>query len=165
MKIWIPLEDDPPRVTAQEKGETIEYTWKKGRFVPYIKHYEKPEVEKVRYFYYVSILKSLQDFGCKEVPKFDGPVSLSVMFIFKAKRKKDIGEPKTTKPDIDNMLKLLIDVIGGKKNGLDMFTVGDQQIAELNAYKIYSTQPGIYIEICPIVDVPEIPYMIQEEES
>lgn len=165
MKIWIPLEEDPPRVTAQEKGEKIEYTWKNGRYVPYIKHFEKREVENVRNFYYVAMLNAAHKRGYKTLPKFDGPVYLSVMFIFKAKRKKDIGEPKTTKPDVDNMLKLLIDVIGGKKDGLDMFAVGDQQITELQAYKFYSDQPGIYIEIGPVVDLPEIPYEIRREND
>lgn len=143
MRIDIPLTDNPPTVTAQQKGECIEYTWRNGRQVPYIKHYEKPEIVNARKFYTVSILKALKASGQK-LPKFDGPVEIAIAFVFKAPRKKDHGQPKPTKPDIDNMCKLLFDVLGDE---LNMFTVGDQQITRLTATKLYATQPGIYIEI------------------
>lgn len=60
MKIRLQLTDNPPTVTSQEKGETIKYKWivRNGKRVsiPYIHHFEKPEVARARSFYTGRIL-------------------------------------------------------------------------------------------------------------
>ena len=50
------------------------------------------------------------------------------------------------KPDIDNLLKTLFDGLGDAK----WFAVGDQQIAYLEASKVYVTdggKPGVLVDI------------------
>ena len=136
------LKEDPPTITAQQKGETIAYKWLNRRRVPYIKHFEKYEVTAVRNYYKALVLTDLRCQKSK-IPRFVGAVSLKVVFIFKARRKKDIGKPKPTKPDCDNMNKLLQDVF----DEMGFFEVGDQQVTHLEVDKIYAEQPGIYIEI------------------
>lgn len=146
MLIYIPLTEDPPTVTSQEKGETIKYKWivRNGKrvSVPYIHHYEKPEVARARGLYVREILKFLKQHGY-EKPHFEGPCRGQIIFGFKARRKKDIDKLKDTKPDCDNMNKLLQDVLGD----LGFFKVGDQQIGDLRVIKKWAEQPYITILI------------------
>ena len=71
-----------------------------------------------------------------------GPIKLSTLWRFKAQRKKQDGTPKTTKPDTDNMIKLLKDCM--TQCG---FWVDDAQIYDETTIKIWSTSPGISIII------------------
>lgn len=154
MMIYIPLTEDPPTVTSQEKGETIKYKWivRNGRrvSVPYIHHYEKPEVARARGLYVREILKYMKAHGY-EKPHFEGPCQGKITFGFKARRKKDINKLKDTKPDCDNMNKLLQDVLGD----LQFFKVGDQQIGDLRVIKKWSAEPYISIEIEPTSEAYE----------
>ena len=154
MLIYIPLKENPPTVTSQEKGETIRYKWivRNGRrvSVPYIHHYEKPEVARARGFYVRAIVKQMRADGIAR-PKFEGPCKTLITFGFKARRKKDINKLKDTKPDCDNMNKLLQDVLGD----LQFFKVGDQQIGDLRVIKKWSAEPYISIEIEPTSEAYE----------
>ena len=146
MMIYIPLTEDPPTVTSQEKGETIKCKWivRNGRrvSVPYIHHYEKSEVARARGFYVRAIVKQMRADGIAR-PKFEGPCKALITFGFKARRKKDIGKLKDTKPDCDNMNKLLQDVLAD----IGFFQVGDQQIGDLRVIKVWSEEPFIEIDI------------------
>lgn len=146
MKIRLQLTDNPPTVTSQEKGETIKYKFyrKGGRLVsvPYIHHFEKPTVAKARSFYTGRILIEMKKNKLKP-PRFEGPCQGKIIFGFKARRKKDIGKLKGTKPDCDNMNKLLQDVLAD----IGFFKVGDQQIGDLRVIKMWSEKPFIEIEI------------------
>lgn len=146
MLIYIPLTEDPPTVTSQEKGETIKYKWivRNGRrvSVPYIHHFEKPTVAKARSFYTGKILIEMKKNKLKP-PRFEGPCQAKITFGFKARRKKDIGKLKDTKPDCDNMNKLLQDVLAD----IGFFKVGDQQIGDLRVIKMWADKPFIEIEI------------------
>ena len=148
MLIYIPLTEDPPTVTSQEKGETIKYKWivRNGRrvSVPYIHHYEKPTVAKARSFYTGKILIEMKKNNLKP-PRFEGPCQGKIIFGFKARRKKDIGKLKDTKADCDNMNKLLQDVLAD----IGFFQVGDQQIGDLRVIKVWSEEPFIEINIEP----------------
>lgn len=152
MLIYIPLTENPPTVTSQEKGETIRYKWivRNGRrvSVPYIQHFEKPEVTRARNFYYSAILRQFK--GIPR-PRFVGPCKALIIFGFRAKRKKDIGQLKDTKPDCDNMNKLLQDVLAD----LEFFEVGDQQVGDLRVIKKWSEAPFISIEIEPTSEAYE----------
>ena len=146
MLIYIPLTEDPPTVTSQEKGETIKYKWivRNGKrvSVPYIHHFEKPTVAKARSFYTGKILIEMKKNKLKP-PRFEGPCHGKIIFGFKARRKKDIGKLKDTKPDCDNMNKLLQDVLAD----IGFFNVGDQQIGDLRVIKVWSEKPFIEIKI------------------
>ena len=146
MLIHIPLKENPPTVTSQEKGETIKYKWivRNGKrlSIPYIHHFEKPEVAKARSLYTSRILIEMKKNKLKP-PRFEGPCKALITFGFKARRKKDIGKLKDTKPDCDNMNKLLQDVLAD----IGFFQVGDQQIGDLRVIKVWSEEPFIEIEI------------------
>lgn len=143
MVLQIKLPDNPT-ATSQEKGETIAYTYRNGLRRPYIKHYETPEVSRLRNAYKILIKNELKRQGIKDYT-FDGPVFVSLTFAFKTKEKKKLGTFKDTKPDCDNIAKLLIDAMAD----LNFFKVGDQQIVRLNVFKFWHTEPGVVIYIEP----------------
>lgn len=125
----IHLDMDPPRVTAQMKG----VNFRTGRF------YEKPEVARAR--------RDLTYELYKQRPKtpYDGAVAVNVTWMYANKDKRKHLRPKTTRPDLDNAVKLLLDV---------MTTVGfwddDAQVVELSMRKYWSLQGAIKIEIKPV---------------
>ena len=114
--------------TAQQKGVTV----RNGK--PYF--YEKAEVKALRHrLYYL----------CKphRPPQpFQGAVRLKVIFYYQTKNKKQIGQFKTTRPDLDNLNKLLWDVLTDTG-----FFQDDSQIAIFEARKGYGTEDKIRIEI------------------
>ena len=71
-----------------------------------------------------------------------GPVKLSVKFGFQAGRKKDAGKWKTTKPDTDNMIKTVKDILTDLNFWLD-----DAQVTHETCLKFWTDQPGIEITI------------------
>ena len=119
--------------TAQQKGVSIRY----GK--PYF--YEKPEVRALRnkLYYYCKPHRPPEPFG--------GAVRLKVILYYKASRKKDIGQFKTTRPDLDNLNKLLWDVL--TETG---FFLDDSQIAIFEARKGWGTEDKIKIEIEEITE-------------
>ena len=70
------------------------------------------------------------------------PLKLSVTFFYAIKQKKKWGLPKTTKPDLDNLLKNLQDYMTKLR-----FYVDDSQICWLEVKKFYSEKNSIEIEI------------------
>lgn len=86
----------------------------------------------------------------KPAEPFDCPVRVSVVFHYPARRKKDIGKGKTTKPDLDNMVKTLLDAGTAEKYWTD-----DARISELHLSKIYSNIRGIEFHVEPIEEVTE----------
>lgn len=133
-----------PNTTAQEKGETIRYMRKNGMQVPYIQHFEKPEVEWVRNFYKYHINKALKDLKLK-TPHYKGPVYCEIHFYYGTANKKLAKDQalKVTKSDLDNLVKLLIDAMAD----MGFFETGDQQICQLIATKQWNKDPLIEIKI------------------
>lgn len=86
-----------PTATAQQKGERI----CNGR----IHHYIKPEVAAAR-----SLLESILGKYAPEKP-VTGPVKLRSVWCFPTTAKHTNGEPHTSRPDTDNLVKLLKDVM------------------------------------------------------
>ncbi|MBO1909635.1 RusA family crossover junction endodeoxyribonuclease [Sporosarcina sp. 6E9] len=80
----------------------------------------------------------------KHVPekKFTGPVQLIVKWCFPITGKRQNGEWKTTRPDVDNSQKLLFDCM------TDLgFWKDDSLVVSLIAEKFWASLPGIYIKI------------------
>lgn len=128
--IKVPLEENL-KGTAQQKGETI----RGGR----IHHYEKASVKATRELLTWGIKSN-----CKEqIVPFVGPVSLGVTFVFTNKTRKSWGQPKDAKPDCDNLVKLLQDVLAD----LGFFEIGDQQVSHLEVRKRWGETPCVYIHI------------------
>lgn len=116
----------PPTATHQEK----KFTARHGRIVAY----DPPEVKDARAKLLAYVAKYKPD------EPMTGPVSLTAAWHFPITEGHANGKPKTTKPDTDNMQKLLKDVM--TKAG---FWKDDAQVFSEVVVKIYSKNPGINI--------------------
>lgn len=118
----------PPTVTHQEKQVTI----KNGKPI----FYEPAELKKAR-------VKLLGHLG-KHVPetKYTGPIRLVTKWLFPLTGKHKNGQYKTTKPDTDNLQKLLKDVMTELGYWKDDALVCSEIIE-----KFWAERPGIYIYI------------------
>lgn len=116
----------PPTITHQEKQVTV----RNGKPI----FYEPPELKDAR--------AKLEAYLSKYVPerKLDGAIRLIVKWCFPITGKHKDGEYKTTKPDTDNLDKLLKDVMGDLN-----FWKDDAQVACEIIEKFWAKVPGIYI--------------------
>lgn len=124
--------DQIPKGTAQMKRANF----RNGTF------FEGKDIKAARQFY-------LSEIGTEapEMP-FNGPVSVSVEFYYPIKDKRKKGQFKTSRPDCDNLVKLLLDCMTQLR-----FWDDDAQIAILRIMKKYSVsdEAGIMIyvkELC-----------------
>lgn len=136
MKIRIYLIENPT-ITSQEKGI--------NRYTGAV--YTKKEVLDLKAEYTRLIRLQLMNNKLK-APEFTGAVKLKVIFGFSSVERKLWGRLKVTKPDNDNAVKALQDVLAD----MHFFTKGDQQVADLQVIKIWSDRPFVDIE------VEEVPY-------
>ena len=124
-----------PQGTSQEKG----YDRKTGRV------YTKKHVKTQREIY-TQLLYHWMYVNKVRSPRWNGPVSFEATFIFTTKERKKWGELKTTKPDGDNSVKLLLDVF----EDLGWFEVGDQQVNPLIVHRFWGELPEVIISIKPM---------------
>lgn len=124
--------DQIPKGTAQMKRANF----RNGTF------FEGKDIKAARQFY-------LSEIG-PEAPEtpFKGPISVSVEFYYPIKDKRKKGQFKTSRPDCDNLVKLLLDCMTQLR-----FWDDDAQIAYLKIMKKYSftDEAGILIyvkELC-----------------
>lgn len=129
MTLYLDLEQNPVG-TAQQKGEMV----RGGR----IHHYTKKKVATQMAIYENAIREALDG---REPPMFKDAVYLDITFYYQIKAKKRWGQWKTSKPDLDNSVKSLQDVM--TRMG---FWKDDSQIALLKLKKRLSEHPGILIE-------------------
>ena len=119
--------DEIPRTTHQEKGCRIV----RGRPM----FYEKAEVKEIRRFY-------SDIFKMHRPPRsLEKAVAVKVCFYYPVKKPHKNGEVKATRPDLDNMVKLLFDVATSCR-----FWGDDGQIGLLQVTKSYGEPSGIYFE-------------------
>jgi Holliday junction resolvase RusA-like endonuclease len=123
----------PPTVTHQEKNVKVIKN-QKGKMVPLL--YEPQELKAARV--------KLQDHLGKYVPaeKYTGAVQLITKWCFPVTGKHLNGQYKTTKPDTDNLQKMLKDVM--TKLG---YWTDDALVASEITEKFWADRPGIYIVI------------------
>lgn len=127
------LAGDPPTVTAQERR-----IGKRKDGSIYI--YEDRGLKEVR--------MQLRARLSKVAPKdpMDGPLRLVVKWMFPNGRHRN-GTYKTTKPDTDNLNKMLKDEM--TKAG---FWKDDAQVASEIIEKFWSNEPGIFVEVQRLED-------------
>ena len=138
MTLYLELEENP-KGTAQQKGESVIH----GR----IHHFEKANVRTQRAIYMKKIRQALDDLG-RPIPHYEGPVAVNIVFWFSIKQKKKWGQWKTSKPDLDNSCKLLLDCISSEEFGL---IDDDCQIAKLKLSKQYAESPAVQIDIWRLI--------------
>ena len=117
-----------PTVTHQEKQVHVV----NGKPVLY----EPPELKAAR--------AKLQAHLGQHVPdeKYTGPVRLTTWWCFPVTGKNKNGEYKTSKPDTDNLVKLLKDVMTELH-----FWKDDAQVASEVIEKYWADLPGIYVKV------------------
>lgn len=71
-------------------------------------------------------------------------VAINLEFHFRAPRKMDIGNYKTTKPDIDNLLKLVLDAANG------IVWWDDGQVVQTTVTKLYAEKAATVIKLWKI---------------
>ena len=72
-------------------------------------------------------------------------VKVDVLFVFKAPRKTEIGNFKASKPDIDNLLKAVLDALTDAGMWND-----DSQVVQVSAAKMFGATPYMEISITPV---------------
>lgn len=128
MKFFLNI--SPPRATAQEKQVRI---MPNGRPV----FFDNRRVKEAR----VLLTESLVRFA-PENP-IDGPVALSATWYYPTKKQRQNGVYKTTRPDTDNLQKLLKDCMTAVG-----FWKDDAQVVSEHVEKRWSVErPGIEITI------------------
>ena len=124
----------PPTATAQQKGERVV----KG----YIHHYKKKNVAQAE-----AILRDALLPYVPAEPITDKPISLHAIWMFPypksaKKHKPGFDRFKITRPDTDNLNKMLKDVMTDMGFWKDDALISDELIR-----KVYSDEPGISIWI------------------
>ena len=136
-EFYLRFENGMPKGTAQQHGERIAYRFIGGRKVPYIDHYRKPEVQATRN----QLTLMMKKYRPKQPS--DRPIRLVICLYFNiSKPKKLWGKYKTTRPDCDNYVKEIEDVMTDLK-----FWNDDAQVVDLRVVKRYSEKATIYIRL------------------
>jgi Holliday junction resolvase RusA-like endonuclease len=126
MQFFLPM--NPPRTTKQ--------TQRMGKAGGKLIFYDTPELRAAEQ-------KLIAAFAQHSPPEpLTGPVRLVVKWIWHSKDKHRHGQYKPTRPDTDNLQKLLKDVMG--KVG---FYHDDAQVASEIAEKFWGAQPGIFVQV------------------
>ena len=122
------LEMDPPTVPAQMHKVTVRHG--KPAF------YDTVQLKQAR----AQFLAALKPEAPAE--PLEGPVSLMVVWHFRTKSHKE-GELRVTRPDTDNLQKLLKDCMTAAG-----FWKDDAQVCVETAVKVWTrTKPGIFIQV------------------
>ena len=131
-----------PRATSQEKGEAIRYKRVGDKILPYIDHYRKPKVQALRN----ELTLKMKRYRPQQTS--EKPIRLTVILYFDIKAPKKLwGTYKTTKPDCDNYVKEIKDVM------TDLgFWNDDNQVVDLRVIKYFSEKGHIYIRLEEIED-------------
>ena len=124
----------PPTATAQQKGERV--------IGGYIHHYKKKNVAAAE-----AILRDALLPYVPEAPIENKAISLDVAWIFPYPKSAKKHRPgwerwKITRPDTDNLNKMLKDVMTDMGFWKDDALIGSEKIR-----KLYADEPGIEIEI------------------
>lgn len=126
ISFFMPME--PPTCTHQEKKVHVV----NGKPV----YYEPPELKAAR--------EKLRAHLGRHIPdeRFSGPVRLTTWWCFPIKGKHKNGDYRTSKPDTDNLVKLLKDVMTELH-----FWTDDAQVASEVIEKYWADIPGIYVKV------------------
>lgn len=136
MKIFLLM--DPPTVTAQESKVAV------VRNKPIIYKPEKIKQAKKE------LIKHLMPFKPKEL--MEGPIELKVVWLFPRGKRHKHFEWRVTRPDTDNLEKMLKDCM--TEVG---FWKDDALVVSETVYKIWSDEPtGISIELNALDEIAEV---------
>lgn len=115
-----------PEGTGQQKGVRVV----NGR--PYF--YKKPSIETAEYKFKAALLPY------KPKKPSTLPIKLSIWFYFDVKNKKLWGQPKPTRADVDNYLKVFLDCMTAVG-----FWKDDAQVVDVHVGKFYAEKASIAV--------------------
>ena len=143
-EFYLRFDQGLPRTTSQMKGETIKYKKINGKIVPYIDHYRKPSVQMLRNLLTYKMKRYKPDKPSEK------PIRLTVILYFDVKSPKKLwGTYKTTKPDCDNYVKEIKDVM------TDLgFWKDDNQVVDLHIIKYFAEKGTIFIRLEELENEP-----------
>lgn len=127
------FEEGLPRATSQQKGETIR---RRADGSQYIHHYRKAKVQALR----TELAYRLNRYA--PAKPSEAPIRLTVFVGFDVKNTKLWGQYKTTRPDGDNYIKEIKDVMTRLGFWLD-----DAQVVDERIVRHYSEKGTITIQI------------------
>lgn len=136
-----------PLGTAQQKGARVIG----GR----VQFYTKPEIVRLMREYRAELKKH------RPAQPFEKPIYLRVVFVYperKVHKMKTWLSWKTTCPDIDNVLKLLIDTMSAERFWLD-----DRQVAMLESKKLHAKGQEDFQILITVTELDEDSSSLQEE--
>lgn len=136
MTLYLEL-DSNPTGTAQQTGQMV----RGGK----IHHFVKKNVRNQKAIYQQKIREALADQD-REAPHYTGPVAVKIHFFYAIKQKKLWGQWKDSRPDVDNSVKGLLDVM--TQMG---FWDDDSLVCRLDISKTYSEHPGVLIDIWRLI--------------
>ena len=141
-EMYLQFPEGLPRATSQMKGETIKYKRVGPKLIPYIEHYRKPQVQYLRNLLTYKLKRY------KPEKPSDKPIRLTVILYFDVKSPKKLwGTYKTTKPDCDNYVKEIKDVMT-----LLGFWKDDNQVVDLHVIKYFAEKGTIFIRMEELED-------------
>ena len=142
LEFYLHFPEGLPRATAQQKGEAIRYKKIKGKILPYIDHYRKPKVQALRN----ELTLKMKRYRPEQTS--EKPIRLTVILYFDIKAPKKLwGTYKTTKPDCDNSVKEIKDVMTLLK-----FWKDDNQVVDLRVVKYFAEKGTIFIRMEELED-------------
>lgn len=141
MKFFLPME--PPTTTHQEKAIRVQRS-RTGKVYPVV--YEPPELKAARAKLTAAVAQH------RPAQPMGGALRLLVKWCFPRTGNHMDGEYRTSKPDTDNLQKLLKDCMTARGYWKD-----DAQVASEICEKFWADVPGIYIEVQPLDQPPSIP--------
>jgi Holliday junction resolvase RusA-like endonuclease len=89
---------------------------------------------------YMAALKLICQAAMKGAPPLEGPVSLEIMAHYAWPKKRQPGAWRGSRPDLDNIMKLVGDALNG------VAWIDDAQIAAVVLRKLYSDLPGLNVK-------------------
>ena len=139
LEFFIPC--NPSKATAQGSSMIMKRKNPDGTYTRFVGRAKNSKAEQTK----KELILLLQSH--RPAKPFEGPVSLMVVWAYpwrksEPKKNRDRWVACDTRPDCDNLSKLLCDVLTRLN-----FWKDDSQVAHLNFWKIWSNKPGIKIKI------------------
>lgn len=128
-----------------------------GDIVPWARAGKRGKVQftPTRQRNFMGVVRNAAAEAMADLPPADGPILLQVVAVYawpksatKKRRADPAGAWKTTKPDDDNVGKLVRDCLNG------IAFIDDAQVCQSASWKCFGLRPGLRVSVESLEDVP-----------